>query len=380
MTRLVLGLLVILSSMLYAQVDHPDQYITLGIGSENYYTTLIAENTINDNFLIVAIKEDGPYTDIICRTVTPAGTVNPAYTLADNQNHIRAIDLVWHPLANRYMVAFYDGVNVSVRNIQANGKPLGGLKKVTTYNNNALQLSAADKKRFVLFLSRDDKLTAISLRKNGKIFKSEKTLVDLSSGSYQNPSFRIANAVMNKEKESLAYFVFNHKLQRGATISTISVDHKLNVKNVRELTSFSNAENSGVFSADYNPENRSHTVAFGSKFFSYSDAVSKINKIVSMSDTEWILKVRYDPFSKTFVLLSYYAWENPPSDQGTRIYMRKFKTTQALFFLRNTLYTHTGNEINGSSINIAYNWLGNYLLSYAPENPSQGGLKGIIFD
>lgn len=380
MIKKITGLIIIFSCTIFAQVNPAATDIEFyPYSASDTFLARAEANTINENLLVVYTNRIST-TTLYARTVTPAGVVGPQRIVASNVNggfH----DLTWHPAAKRYMLIFKDGIDLKVRVIRANGSFAGGVKKVTTYSNGEFRIGPANKKRFILYYLRGDKLVAMSLKKNGKKFKSEKTLVSKTNGqfSFKNGWFYLSKAMMNDKNESVIIYMFKHKFSKVAEMKALKIDHKLNEIATLPVASVS-APFNGILFAEYDTANKVYGIVFGNSFKIFNEFSKWPANWKKLPTTRIPTQLEYDSVSEQFALLSTYQWEIAGNDQGAKFYMSFFNKSGIFTLTEMLIHSLYNDTVNYGSLQLGFNPGGLYLITWGWDYPTHGGFFGRYFN
>ena len=269
---------------------------------------VILGNTLNSDFVVFYDHySGGNFVLKSCRLNSGGGplgakqTIHPDVVVADREPW----DVVWHPVAKRYMAVFRVGGKLFARAIGVGGVPLSGPKFVCNYDGTYLHVAWAARRKFVVFLQRGDQVSGQALRRNCRKFKGEKQLVSLVTGiSYP------LDAASEEDGTAVAYYARYWDSPGEADVCVLRVDYKLNVLDdfdqVSDLAASSQYLTRYIH-GNYDPKSRTHSIAYRvgagpAKYMTFKKDGTWVSKPKNLPSDSAPRSLLYNPIKKRFVV------------------------------------------------------------------------------
>lgn len=184
-------------------------------------------STVNNDIVVFYDHYYGGQQNLRARVIGPAGGLGPVQTVATNIDFGKwdDWDAVWSPKAKRYMAVYRKGNKVYAQLVRPNATKQGGAKNLFDNNKDHLCITWTSQKKFVLFVSYSNQVTALILKKNGAPHNSAQIITNVASGEAYP-----VDAATENNGTAMAYYVHFNSNNNTATPSVIRVNQNLNVQ------------------------------------------------------------------------------------------------------------------------------------------------------
>jgi hypothetical protein len=259
---LALSLAVLCSMPLAAQTPATIEDYALEPTGFGFHIEIMG-NTLNNDFVAFYEHYSGGLFHLkSCTVPSTGGPLGAKHFLKPGiaQADYGPWDVAWHPVVKRFMFVYATGGKLYARAVGVDGAPLGPPRYISDYDGKYLQVTWAAKRKFIVFLRRNDQVAAQTLRKNAKKYKAEKQLVDLKTGI----SLPL-DAVSEEDGTAAAYYTRFRADPGEADVCVLRVDYKLNVLSDYDLVSGlpATAEISARYvHGNYDPAKSLHAVVY----------------------------------------------------------------------------------------------------------------------
>lgn len=361
---------VLLCLSIYASGQSTPPAVDLVIDSSGYgFKAMPLGCSSNNNILVFYDVQINGVIYIKARLVYQNGTMGNVFTLASAAGWGKW-SAVWSPEANRYMLVYIQNDRLYARAVSITGSPKTAAKLIAGYSGDYLQITWSPKRKFVVFMERDDQIVAQQLRKTAKKFKGEVTLTDVPLGDKAIPT----DCATESDGSPCVYYVIFNESTLNADIGMIKVDKKLAIVSQVDVKSNLTAYNEydarsmqGACSAN---DVHAFCWRYGNdkgKYAMYRSDGSQVKKARNTPQNREIRDIVFDASANTFRFFYSELFYDGSIDHE-RLFSTNFNTNGAVVNAKQVYYL-THSECDGRFLGVSRD--GNVLAVWQPEVESK---------